>query len=319
MKHVPTLALTLGAASLATPALACDLCAVYNAPLAHGVIEEGFHLGIAEQFTRYGTVQVESRKARNEGHQRLDSSVSQVALGYHFNDRFGLQLNLPVIHRSFHRFEGGATDTGTETGVGDAALSASYVVLRRDKTEWSLAWRVQAGVKFPTGDSDRLKEELQEEEPASGEIESAVHGHDLALGSGSWDGFVGTELYYRWRRLFFTAEVQYAIRSEGDFGYHYANDLAWSGGPGVYLVFAQDWTVALQANVSGESKGKDDFRGSKAEDTAVTAVYVGPHLSVSWKGKLSAEVSAAFPVDIQNSALQIVPDWRLLGGFVWRF
>ena len=177
----------------------------------------------------------------------------------------------------------------------------------------------QSATDNPTGDTDRLREELEEEEPAPGEVESAVHGHDLTLGSGSYDGFVGTELYARCRRFFFTAETQYAIRTRGDFGYRFANDLTWSGGPGYYLVFGEDLTIAVQANVSGESKGRDRFRGEKAEDTGLTAVFLGPHLSVSWKGKLSAEVSVALPVDIQNSALQSVPDYRVHGGLVWRF
>jgi hypothetical protein len=308
-----------GICGLAGQVLGCDLCSVYNAPLAHGVVEQGFHLAISEQFTHYGTLQFESEEVPNEADQYLNSSVSQAVLGYHFTDRIGVQFNLPVIHRWFRRAEGGEVEKGTESGLGDASLSANYVVIRHEKEKWSFAWSLLGGVKFPTGDSDRLKEELEEETPVPGEVESAVHGHDLALGSGSYDGIVGTELYLRWRRMFFTAETQYAIRSEGDFGYRYANDLNWSGGPGYYLVFAEDFTVALQANVSGESKGRDEFRGEKAEDTGLTAVFLGPRLSASWKGKLSAEISGALPVDIQNSALQSVVDWRLQAGLVWRF
>jgi hypothetical protein len=301
------------------PAAACDLCGVYNAPLAHGMVEQGFHVSIAEQFTRFGTLQLEGHEVSNPAHQRLDSSVTQVAAGYHFSDRFGLQLNLPVIYRSFRRSEGGAIDEGTESGIGDLSISANYVFLRRDAEKWSVAWNVLGGVKFPTGDPDRLREELEEETPVPGEIESAVHGHDLALGSGSYDGFVGTQLYARYQRWFFTAETQYAIRTRGEIDYRYANDLTWSGGPGFYLLFGEETTLALQANISGEDKGQDDLDGEDAEDTAITSVFIGPRLSFSWHGRLSAEVGAGFPVDIQNSALQAVPDYRIQGSVVWRF
>ena len=105
MRHTMTrsqsILFTLAATGLAAPAVACDLCSVYNAPLAHGVIEQGFHLAISEQFTHYGTLQLESHEVPNEAGQFLDSSISQAVLGYHFNDRFGVQFNLPVIHRSF--------------------------------------------------------------------------------------------------------------------------------------------------------------------------------------------------------------------------
>jgi hypothetical protein len=315
----PLLTLLPCVCSLPVRLFACDLCSVYNAPLAHGVVEQGFHLAISEQFTHYGTLQFESQEVPNEADQYLDSSVSQVVLGYHFTDRIGVQFNTPVIHRSFRRVEAGEVEKGTESGLGDVSLSANYILLRREKEKWSLAWSLLGGVKFPTGDTDRLKEELEEEAPVPGEVEGAVHGHDLALGSGSYDGVVGTAFYVRWQRGFFTAETQYAIRSQGDFGYRFANDLIWSGGPGYYLIFAEDLTIGLQMNVSGESKGRDEFQGEKVEDTGLTAVFLGPRLSVSWKGKLSAEMSGALPVDIQNSALQAVVDWRLQAGLVWRF
>lgn len=319
MSHTRFTTSVLCLSALSSPLFACDLCSVYNAPMAHGVVEKGFHVGIAEQFTHFGSLQFEGHEVRNEAHQRLDSSVSQAVIGYHFTDRFGIQFSLPVIHRSFRRVEGGEIDRGTESGLGDAAFSGNFVVLRRDREEWSLVWSVLGGVKFPTGDTGRLREELNEEEPVPGEVESAVHGHDLTLGSGSYDGFVGTDFYTRWRRLFFTAGTQYAIRTCGDFGYRYANDLSWAAGPGAYLVFGEEFTLGLQAGVSGESKGRDRFRGESAEDTAITAVYVGPRLSLSWKGRLSAEAGVSLPVDIQNSALQSVPDYRVQAGLVWRF
>src|SRR6185503_972802 len=115
---------------------ACDLCSVYNAPLAHGVVEQGFHLAISEQFSHYGTLQFESEEVPNEADQYLDSSVSQVVLGYHFTDRIGIQFNMPVIHRSFRRVEGGEVEKGTESGLGDVSLSANYILLRREKEKW---------------------------------------------------------------------------------------------------------------------------------------------------------------------------------------
>ena len=130
------------------------------------------------------------------------------------------------------------------------------------------------GVKFPTGSTDRIKEEFNEMEVPDAP-ESGIHGHDLTLGTGSFDGIVGTGVFTRWKRLFLTASVQYAIRSKGDFEYEFANDLTWFGGPGVYLVLGHQYTLAVQAVVSGENKGKDTFQGQSADDTGVTAAR--PH------------------------------------------
>jgi hypothetical protein len=306
------------AGTAASGAAGCDLCAVYSAPLAHHVHDAGFHFGVSEQFTHFGTIQENGHEVSNEFDQRMDSYVTQAFVGYQVTDRFGVQFNMPIIHRSFHRIEEGLRRSGTESGIGDVSLLGNFVVVRRDKEDWSLAWQLLGGVKFPTGSSDRLHEELQEE-PAGSGPESAIHGHDLTLGSGSYDGIVGSELYARWRRLFFTAAVQYSIRSRGEIDYRFANDLTWSGGPGVHVVFSQDWVVGLQANVSGEYKGKDDLDGELAQDTAVTSVYLGPQLTVTWKARLTGELGIAWPVHIENSALQSVPDYRILAAINWRF
>ena len=298
---------------------ACDLCAVYNAPLAHGVVEQGFHLALAEQVTRYGTLQEDGKKVSNPAHQWMNSSVSQVAAGVHFNDRLGVQFSVPIIHRSFRRAEGGGIDEGTVSGIGDASFGLNYVLARRDSVNWTVAWELRGGVKFPTGDSSRLREEAEEDTPVPGQIETGIHGHDLALGSGSWDAYAGSEIYARYRRWFITGDVQYAIRTEGDFHYQYANDITWGGGPGYHVIYGEAWTLALQARVSGEYKEKDEFDGAKAEDTAITSLFLGPHLSLSWRGQIGAELGVALPVSIDNSALQAVPDWRVYGGFVWRF
>jgi len=60
----------------------------------------------------------------------------------------------------------------------------------------------------------------------------------------------------------------------GDYDYRFANDLTWSGGPGVLLALKDDYTVSLHVNCTGETKGKDTFEGEKAEDTGITSVRV---------------------------------------------
>jgi len=52
-------------------------------------------------------------------------------------------------------------------------------------------------------------------------------------------------------------------------------------GPGIgiiisYLALKDNYTIALQAAVSGESKGKDTFGGVPDDDSAETIVSAGP-------------------------------------------
>jgi len=303
----------------AQPLFACDICALYAAHEARGDIGKGLYAGVAEQFTHFGTLQEDGEEVSNPADQELDSSITQVLLGYNFSERFGVQFTTPLIHRSFRRPEDGVIENGTESGLGDVSLTAHWQVLRRDRHDSTISWTVLGGIKMPTGNSDRLAEEANEVEPPPGFPESAVHGHDLTLGSGSWDGIVGTSLFARWKRVYFAASVQYAIRTEGDFNYQFANDLTWAGGPGVLLNLNNSFTLSIQANVSGETKGKDELDGEKAEDTGITVVYLGPEVVLTWQETLSIEFGADFPMSIDNTALQIVPDWRLRGAVTWHF
>lgn len=305
---------------------ACDLCNVYSALSARGDIERGWVAGAAEQFTHFGTLQLDGVEVPNPDRERLDSSITQVVLGYNFSSRFGVQFNLPLIHRSFRRVEDTGVVNGSESGIGDAALLAHFQIYDHEGKNSTFNWYVLGGVKFPTGNASRLGEEAAEhtggeegegvepEEPHSG-----IHGHDLALGSGSVDGIIGTGIFARWHRWFFNANVQYALRSSGEFGYRFADDLTWTGGPGVFLVLKDEFTLRLQAVVSGETKGLDDFQGIKADDTGITSVFVGPQVSLSWKDRVSFEAGVELPVLLNNTALQMVPDYRIRSAFTVRF
>ena len=113
--------------------------------------------------------------------------------------------------------------------------------------------------------------------------------------------------------------MQYAIRTEGAYGYQFANDWTWFGGPGVYLLLGDENTLSRQAVVSGESKGQDTISGMATDDTAITIVYLGPQLNYTWSSKLSAHVGVDFPVSIAASGDQLVPNYRVRAAVTWRF
>lgn len=297
---------TVLAAAGAQPVWSCDLCAIYSATAAQGD-GKGYYGGVAEQFTEFGTLQLDSRKEAGHG-EYLDSLTSQVFAGYNFNKHFGLQFNLPIIYRAY----GSDAMRGSVSGIGDASLVGNVVLYRKGDVDWTFSWTALGGIKFPTGDSGRLHT------PDSA-LPAGIGGHDLALGSGSFDGLAGTGFSSRWKRAFLDGQMQYGIRTEGDFQHQYANDWSWSGGPGVYLVLNDNYTVALQAAVSGETKGKDTFAGVPDNDSAETTVYVGPVLSLTWSENLSAHLGADLPVSRENSGEQLMPDYRIHAAVMWKF
>jgi len=299
------LSLSVLAGVMAAPAFGCDLCAIYSASEANAVAGRGFYGGVFEQFTHFGTLQEDGHKIPNDG-EYIDSSISQVFAGYNINNRFGLQFNLPVIYRSF----GSSTEHGSTSGIGDVSLVGNVRLYEKLQENFTFNWLALGGIKFPTGDPDRL---------GGPDFAAGIGGHDLALGSGSFDGIVGTGFSARWKRLLFTGSMQYAARTKGSFGHQYADDFTWFGGPGMYLALGHQYTLSLQAVISGETKDKDTFSGVPDDDSAETIVYAGPQLNFTWSNRLSAQLGADLPVSIDNTGVQVVPDYRIRVGFTWRF
>lgn len=348
----------LGALSvlLLAPARACDLCGCYTPqlealPQASSDVPFGLprtdssqswrdrlYGAVSEQFTYFNTVQVDGDEVGNPTDQFLASSITQLVAGYSLTSRFALQVNVPLIYRSFARPEGFAIDRGTESGLGDVSLLLKSVLYhyesagRREmrfepgdkspvavmhEPDLTASLVLLTGVKFPTGDSSRIKEEFNEVE-VEGAPESGIHGHDLTLGTGSYDGIFGGQFSLRYKNFFLQEELQFTLRGDGLHRYHFANDLSWSGGPGYYFVRNPRAIVGLQAVLSGEHKDVDRFRGDAAEDTGITAVYAGPRIVASL-GKISAEMGVEIPITIDNTALQVVPDYRISGAIAFRF
>lgn len=300
--------------------LACDLCSIFASTQASGKTGKGFYLGVAEQFTRFGTLQNNGQVVPNTVDQYLNSSITQMFLGYNVNSRVGVQLTVPFIHRSFRRPEGPVIQQGQVNGFGDSSLIGKVVALDKHSEDFTFLWDFLGGIKLPTGSSNFLREELFEEDAEEeGAVQSGIHGHDLTLGSGSVDGVVGSHLSTRWHRFLFNADLQYAIRSRGSFGYRFANDLQWYGGIGGFVLLNHTLTLAIQGRASGEHKGLDNLNGVPATDTGITSVYLGPEILFTWKGHLNVTTGADIPVLLDNTALQIVPDYKIRGSVTWRF
>ncbi|HEY4282737.1 MAG TPA: hypothetical protein VGM62_06685 [Chthoniobacterales bacterium] len=336
---------------------ACDLCGCYTPQLETLTQPEpatpfgqpmnmampsrswlnGIYGAVAQQFTHFGTIQIDGEETSNPTDQHLDSAITQLVLGYGFNPRIAFQLNVPLIYRSFQRPEGFAIDHGTESGLGDVSLLGKFVVFHMERggaravefddpksphmeetpPDFTFSAILLSGVKFPTGDSSRLEEEFHEMVVPGAPV-SGIHGHDLTLGTGGWDGIFGSQTSLRYKRWFAQADGQFTLRGDGTHQYHFANDLTWDAGPGFYFVQTPQRLVGLQAVVSGEYKDVDRFRGKVAEDTGITSVFVGPRIIASF-GRISAEIEADLPVSIDNTALQVVPDYRIRGGISFRF
>lgn len=335
--------ITVGGAPLA--GRACDLCGCYtpqletvpaNQPEGSREWWNGFYGAVSEQFTHFGTAQLDGREVPNPTGQYENSSITQLVAGYGISDRVSLQLNLPFIYREFKRPEGFAIDRGTVSGLGDISLLLNTVVYRysfgqgrefdvsgknpvaiEHEPDFTFSTVLLTGLKLPTGDSSRIEEEFHEIE-IPGAPKSGIHGHDLTLGTGSVDGIFGGRVSLRFKNFFGDESFQFTLRGDGTHQYHFANDLTWEGGPGYYFIRQSNTIVGLQFVISGEHKDVDRFRGKPADDTGITSTFLGPRIVASW-GKWSAQMGADFPVSIDNTAFQIVPDFRVRAAISFHF
>ncbi len=334
-------------AGAAAPARGCDPCAIYLTSEARED-QVGFRVGLAQQFTYFHTLKVNGETVPNPDNERIASSITQLMTGYEFLPRLSVQANLPIISRRYRRIEATGVDSGDTSGLGDMSL-----LFIGKPLSWSDLDRIAhlvlfAGLELPTGSTSFLKEEVPpprcvpfpdpnacsqrlrvalppDVRPHHGSgPPSGIHGHDLTLGSGSVDGILGTQLFGAWDRWFATASLQYAIRGSGAYGYRFANDILYAGGPGAYLLagdqlWGAPYSLRLQLLLSGESKGTDKVEGQSVGDTGITTLNLGPVIGFAWGLHLATELGAELPVLQNNTQLQIVPDYRLRGGFTWRF
>jgi hypothetical protein len=319
---------------------ACDFCAVYNADNATRQSNKGFWLTISESYIPFRTTQFEGEEVSVVDPSYLDRSITHLVPGYNFSPRFGVSLNIPLTYLDFRRtdlrFSPTAppvleTEKASEFGLGDLSLIARVVVFEKLEMEYSATVTLLGAAKFPTGDSDRIKDEVEQarifesflppgtpHDPLDHSVTS-VHQHDLALGSGSYDGIFGLTASGRWRRYFLNTQVQYYLRTEGESGFQYGNELMISGGPGAFLWLTESGTFSLQANAIYDTKARDRILGRRSDRTGQTGWYLGPLLNFTRGESFSANVGIDIPLHIENNGFQSVADYKVHGGLSWRF
>lgn len=330
----------LGLVCLAAPARACELCAIYNANSATGQSESGWLLNLSEQFIPFRTLQFEGNEFSMNNPDYVVSSITHLVPTYNFSARFGLSLNIPVVYRSFKRSELRysrnaptrlVVEQGDELDFGDLALIARVTAWEKSTMEYGIVLNLLGGVKFPTGNTDRIKDEVDQariydsllppgtpHDPLGHSI-SGVHQHNLSPGSGSFDGIFGATLNTRWKRLFFNSQVQYYLRTEGEDTFEYGDELMVSGGPGGYLLLKDNFTLSLQALAVYDTLARDELLGRKSDRTGMTAWYLGPQVTLTWGERFSANAGADLPLHIANNGFQNVPNFRVHAGISCRF
>jgi len=203
----------------------------------------------------------------NRSH-RLDLFVSWTPL-----DRVTLTADLPWAFNEIEETEDGAGTTRTLSGLGDVAVSTSFVLWRNREALASTWLEGRAFVKAPTGRTSR-------------ERGGVVDPH-LQTGTGSWDYGFGLAATHRlsWASVY--ASGFYRINGEGDFdGLDYAfgdvvlANLAAEVPVGhAFGIPTLEWlTFGGELNYRWAERDRAD--GDRYEDSGGSVLYATPSLRV---------------------------------------
>jgi hypothetical protein len=325
----------LGAVDMKQQLLACETCGC--SPVTGPVqnfYEPGWVMQFNGQYSSLTTGMDGSQILANPEGQSLNSSIAQLSAAYNFSQDWGVQLVVPYLNRNYRRTAGDHMESGTLAGLGDITLSGRYSPVAHFDEDSNFVWNLQLGLKLPTGSSGALREELQHLSETTGPNESPgptqdgdlptpvlaeplVGGHDLALGSGSLDGVLGTSLFYRQQSLFLNAGAQYLLRTRGSYGYQFGNALLWNFSPGFLLSRDPEQLVGLQLNLSGEIKQQDNIQGLPIDHTGMTGIYAGPQLFISGTD-LNMQAAVDFPLVQHTDGPTLVQDYRLKLQLNWK-
>jgi hypothetical protein len=308
---------------------ACETCAVYSPPELRNLLSgEHDYNAKLNWFTRYSKLDVRLNGTSEEPNmgEEIDSYINQLSLEYVVTPKLKAQISVPYLHRDFKRLQDDVLVSDDESGIGDISVLGKYRICKTEKNDTSFMVTLLAGIKTPTGDSDRLGEADHHEEPGSahghdaeestgpggeseGHAESAISGHDVALGSGSWDVFGGIKAEWAANNWLADLMAQYYLRTEGDFNYELADDLYVSADVGRILVQESDFAMSLRGGILGEFRDADKQNGVKINHTALDSWYAIVTAAAAWQAFIG-ELGVDFALDQDSGDATLVPDER---------
>ena len=305
-------------------AIACDICAVYNAIESLQGQAGAFSAGVSHRFTHYES-NIKPKGRDDLPGQHVESNIMQFYGNYNVTDEFALQLNVPVIHRDYRRVENGIEDEDSVSGVGDIVFLSEYDAYRYQREDRTLLIEVHGGIKLPTGNSHRLREEKNQPNErlftrhGDSRTGSLIGGDDLAIGSGSYDFLFGAELLYQQTRFFISGAGQYIFRQEGDYDYEYGNEVHWNMGPGYFLALDDCYSTALRLKFSGEHKESDSVDGASLENSDDSRVFVGPEIIQSFGDNWFFTVGTDLTLHSESSSEGVTPRYRISAALAKNF
>jgi hypothetical protein len=281
--------------------------------------------------------------APSDGGHDFESASLQLLISHRLNSSWSVQASVPYLDREL--------DGESESGLGDASIIGVYNVYESRGEQRAVRVDIYGGLKMPTGDSDRLKEEQavdegggeehahaqkslarhagehhdEEEMAEPADDHAAEHhaahsdGHHLALGSGSWDPIAGAIVRVDQEAWRFSADIQYVLRTEGDYDFEYGDGLFARAAALHNVADSEEMSVHLGVAVSAEWSDDNEVDGVTQDGSGKEAGYVGPIIQVNMGESVALSASLDLPVYNEDDGLSGAADYRVRAGFAGMF
>lgn len=347
--------LFMGLSLVPSSALACDVCALALGNKNSSLKPHQTELRLDQQILVMKKTELGNSYVENEQRERLTSSLSHFVFAYGLSEKLTFEASVPLVSRHYRRIAGEGTRTASDSGLGDISFKGEARLLNRKLAGGTATLFASAGIKIPTGDADRLtaphhsESELEESElendsdhHAASEAEhdsdeahqhenemlrhagedhsvpSAIHEHDLAFGTGSFDFPLAVRLQQTWGTWGLGADAQYMVRTSGESDYRYGNDLLYSIWAGYQFTIATSQALWLAVHLSGEHKESDRQAGAEEDASEFRNLYVGPSMALN-AANLNTSLSVDIPVSTETEGYQLVPETRVRFSLGFRF
>lgn len=322
----------------ASPLWACDVCKIFLAQTSETHLERGFFSGANVDYSHFGSIQLNGKEVPNVFGQKLNSVTTNLYVGFQPLAWLGGQVNVPLVYKDYQRIYGDFIERGSVSGMGDTSFLLSVQPLLKFFPDSLIGVSAFGGIIFPTGDINELKRDLFTTPPCSqtrttgttafrqghaghagvsaennctNAPTSAIHGHELSLGTGAFAAVTGLQARTTMHRIYAQGGIQYVMNTTNDFGYKFGNNLSWDVQAGAYPLLSHTYSLALGAVLAGFDKQFDTYLGFRDSATRSTEISAGPEIRFTLGKFFLLKAGADFPLFNHNSDLQSVADFRV--------
>lgn len=250
------------------------------------------------------------RMGRESMEDPLDRSVivlaNPVAIPFAVTNHLIQILVVPIMRKQLTMLQNGMEQETSNTGLSDITLNLKYALWQRDAMNETTRLAVFAGVKFPTGSTDKTD--------ASGNLLPI----SLQLGTGSWDVPLGAAFVRSKGHFGLTINAFYHLKTEHeavDFGDQFNYDLAigYRLYPAEYETY-RERVVILYMEVNGLVRGKNDVQDKTDPDSGGHTIFLSPGLQWIFMRNLLVEASIQLPVFEDFNGTQLEDDFIISAG-----